>query len=288
LEQGRIVKLIGGLYTVLKDNGERIELKARGRFRHQNKSPKVGDIVIFNQEFIHEVLPRQNELKRPPIANVDQAILVNSAKEPNFSFSLLDRFLLLIENEDIRPVLVVTKIDLLSDVEIAELKNQLSYYKKYYDVVYLSGKTKENVDLIKPILKNKVSVLAGQSGAGKSSLLNAIDSSFQLATDEISKALGRGKHTTRHVELHRICNGLVADTPGFSKLDYSTLNVDNVPINFVDFFDLSSECKYRGCTHLEEPGCKVKLEVERGHIPLSRYQSYKQIYMEIKNQKIKY
>lgn len=288
MEQGRIVKLIGGLYTVLKDNGERIELKARGRFRHQNKSPKVGDIVIFNQEFIHEVLPRQNELKRPPIANVDQAILVNSAKEPNFSFSLLDRFLLLIENEDIRPVLVVTKIDLLSDVEIAELKNQLSYYKKYYDVVYLSGKTKENVDLIKPILKNKVSVLAGQSGAGKSSLLNAIDSSFQLATDEISKALGRGKHTTRHVELHRICNGLVADTPGFSKLDYSTLNVDNVPINFVDFFDLSSECKYRGCTHLEEPGCKVKLEVERGHIPLSRYQSYKQIYMEIKNQKIKY
>jgi ribosome biogenesis GTPase len=288
LEKGLITKLIGGLYTVLDENNESHELKARGRFRHVNTSPKVGDIVQFDDEFIKEVENRKNNLVRPPIANVDQAILINSAKEPNFSFNLLDRFLLLIENEDITPVIVVTKIDLLTTKELDELKRKLEYYESFYDVVYLSSVTKENVHLLNDLFNEKVSVFAGQTGAGKSSLLNAINPDFNLATNEISKALGRGKHTTRHSELLPIYGGLVADTPGFSKLDFYDIDIDNVPMNFVDFFELSSQCKYRGCTHINEPKCKVKEEVQKGNILPSRHENYKMIYDEIKNQKPKY
>ncbi len=288
MEKGLITKLIGGLYTVLDENNKSHELKARGRFRHVNTSPKVGDIVQFDDEFIKEVENRKNNLVRPPVANVDQAILINSAKEPNFSFNLLDRFLLLIENEDITPVIVVTKIDLLTTKELDELKRKLEYYESFYDVVYLSSVTKENVHLLNDLFNEKVSVFAGQTGAGKSSLLNAINPDFNLATNEISKALGRGKHTTRHSELLPIYGGLVADTPGFSKLDFYDIDIDNVPMNFVDFFELSSQCKYRGCTHINEPKCKVKEEVEKGNILPSRHDNYKMIYDEIKNQKPKY
>lgn len=288
MKDGLIVKLIGGLYTVMDNDHHKYELKARGLFRHNNESPKVGDRVTFNEEFIQTIKERTNDLVRPPVANVDQAILINSAKEPNFSFNLLDRFLVLIENEDITPVIVITKIDLLTEPELTELKEQLTYYEKFYQVVYLSSKTKENIEALTLLFQDKISVFAGQTGAGKSSLLNALNPKFNLETNEISKALGRGKHTTRHSELLDVLGGLVADTPGFSRLDFFDIDLDNVPMNFVDFFALSNQCKFRACTHHDEPKCKVKEELEKGNILPSRYKNYLLIYQEIQEQKPKY
>ena len=288
MKQGLIIKLTGGLYTVMDADHKKYELKARGLFRHTNESPKVGDHVSFDDEFIQELHERVNNLVRPPVANVDQALLINSAKEPNFSFNLLDRFLMLIENEDIKPVIIVTKIDLMEQEELDQLKQQLSYYESFYQVVYLSSKTNENVEALTTLFKDKVSVFAGQTGAGKSSLLNALNPAFNLETNKISKALGRGKHTTRHSELLEVFGGLVADTPGFSKLDFYDIDLDNVPVNFIDFFELSSECKFRACTHINEPKCKVQEEVNNGTILPSRYDNYKLIYQEIKDQKPKY
>ncbi len=288
MEKGLITKLTGGLYTVRDESNNSFKLKARGKFRHTKESPKVGDRVMFDEEFIKELLPRDNNLARPALANIDQAILINSCKEPDFSFNLLDRFLLLIEHESITPVIVLTKTDLIPEDELIKLKENMKYYEPYYRVIYTSTVTKEGAEEFKTLFKDKISMFAGQTGAGKSSLLNILDTSLNLKTGEISKALGRGKHTTRHSELHDLFGGLVADTPGFSKLEFYDIKEEDVPDCFVDFFELSSECKYRGCTHINEPKCKVKSEVENGNIIQSRYYNYKLIIDEIKNQKIKY
>ncbi len=288
MEKGLITKLIGGLYTVRDENKNSYELKARGKFRHTKESPKVGDKVMFDSDFIMEILPRENNLARPALANMDQAILINSCKEPDFSFNLFDRFLLLIEHESITPVIVLTKTDLMPPEQLTRLKEDMKYYEAYYQVIYTSTVTKEGTEEFKHLFKDKVSMFAGQTGAGKSSLLNVLDTTLNLKTNAISKALGRGKHTTRHSELHDLFGGLVADTPGFSKLEFYDIKEEEVPDCFVDFFELSSQCKYRGCTHINEPKCKVKEEVENGNIIQSRYYNYKLILDEIKNQKIKY
>ncbi len=288
MKKGRITKLIGGLYTVLDEQNISHVLKARGKFRHKDESPKVGDMVTFNDDFIMTLFPRKNNLTRPPICNIDQAILIHSAKQPDFSFNLLDRFLLLIEHESIKPVIVITKIDLLTDEELRKLQEQMTYYEQYYDVYYLSNKSQIGVRDIKDMFNEKVSVFAGQTGAGKSSLLNSLNPEFKLETNEISKALGRGKHTTRHSELHPLFGGLVADTPGFSKLEFYDILEEEIKDCFVDFFTISSQCKFRGCTHINEPKCAVKAELEKGTILPSRYQNYVSITEEIKSQKPKY
>lgn len=288
MRNGQIIKLIGGLYTVLDEEKIETILKPRGKFRHNKTSPKVGDYVLFNDDVITDVLPRKNDLVRPQIANVDQAILVHSATNPTFSFNLLDRFLTIIENEDITPVIIVTKIDLLENDALVEIKEKLTYYESFYDVYYIDGKHGLNIQSIESVFKDKVSVLAGQTGAGKSTLMNALRPELNLKTDEISKALGRGKHTTRHVELMAFNDGLVADTPGFSKLDFRNIPLENVPMNYVDFFKLSHQCKFNGCTHINEPGCEVKARVKNGDILPSRYENYKKIYEEIKQIKPKY
>jgi ribosome biogenesis GTPase len=288
LKNGRIIKLTGGLYTVLNEDNQLVtNVKARGLFRHTNESPKVGDFVTYDDSFIMTIEERENSLFRPPIANVDQAILIQSAKAPDFQFTLLDQFLLLIEHEDIVPVIVVNKIDLLTDDELIQLKKDMTYYESFYDVFYVSAKKQIGLELLPEIFRDKVNVLAGQTGAGKSSLLNALDAKLNIKTNEISKALGRGKHTTRHTELIPLFGGLIADTPGFSKLDFSHINEDEVAHCFVDFFELSSGCKFRECKHINEPKCAVKEHVKNGQILPVRYDDYLYIMNIVKENKNK-
>lgn len=282
MRKGRVIKLIGGLYTVVDETKQRYTLKPLGIFRHRNIQLKVGDFVEFNDDVITSVEDRKNDLYRPMIANVDQVLLVNSAKEPDFSFLLLDKFLTLIESNHIKPVIVITKVDLLSQEDLVVLKEKLSYYQKFYQVVYFSSKTHENLDAIKEITKNKVNVLAGQTGAGKSTILNTLNPDLDIRTNVISKALGRGKHTTRHVELIEFGEGYIADTPGFSSLEFKDITLENIKYYFIDFFELSHDCKFNECSHIHEPGCIVKKHVKEGLILSERYENYVQIYEEIK------
>ncbi len=285
MKEGRIIKLIGGQYSVIDTDQETHILKPRGIFRHHNESPKVGDWVQFDEGLIQTVSPRFNDLVRPPIANVDQAILINSLKRPDFSFFLLDRFLLMAESEAIRPVIVVNKIDAISDAALKQIKQALTYYASYFDIFYVSAKDPSTLGDFPNIFTDKISVFAGQSGAGKSALLNALNSDFKLIEGETSKALGRGRHTTRHSELHPLHGGLVADTPGFSKLDFSDIEATDIPHFYPDFFNRARGCKFNECQHLKEPKCAVKQAVDAGEIPGVRYENYVRIYEEIKNQK---
>ncbi len=288
MKKGRIIKLIGGIYTVVDDSFVRTEMRPLGVFRYKKISPKVGDIVMYDAFSIHEVLERTNDLVRPSICNVDQALLISSSKKPDFSSILLDKFLALVEFNRILPVIIITKIDLLSENELKELKNYLAYYERYFKVIYFSTKTKVGLEEVIQTIDSKVNVLTGQTGAGKSSLLNTIDPNLNLATDEISLALGRGKHTTRHTELIQLHGGWIADTPGFSKLEFTDMEEVQLKDCFPDFFDLSHECKYNGCMHEQEPGCKVKEAVLNKLIPLERYQNYLKLKDEIHHIKKKY
>jgi len=279
--KGRITKLIGGLYTV-KVEDEYLLRKARGKFRHTKESPKVGDIVDIDSDFIIKIHERKNELVRPPLANIDQVLLVFSAIEPEISFSLLDRFISLITYNHIEIILVVTKMDLLNAEQIISLKESLKYYGTMFRVIYTKSITDHNfTDL--HILKDKISVLAGQSGVGKSTLINAI-SGRNILTQPISKSLGRGKHTTRHSELMEVEGGLVADTAGFSSLDFLDMDEVNLAQSFHDFFELSDGCRYRGCLHISEPKCAVKEQVGVT-IPESRYNNYLQFMEDVKSRR---
>ena len=282
--EGRIVKLTGGLYTVHTLEGM-IEAKPRGLFRHHNQAPKVGDLVTLDASTITHVEPRKNDLERPSIANVDQAFLLNAAQAPEFSFNLLDRFLTLIESHGVNVVIVVPKIDLLSDAELKALQKDLAYYAPFYDIHYVSKHDPDTFVGLKRTLHGKISVLAGQTGAGKSSLLNVLDPTLNIQTGEISKALGRGRHTTRHTQLWPVEGGWLADTPGFSKLSFDHLKPEDLKDYFVDFVALSEGCKFRGCQHINEPNCQVKAAVEAGTLLKSRYQNYRLLHQELKDVK---
>lgn len=279
--KGLITKLIGGLYTI-KVNDEYLERKARGKFRHTNESPKVGDLVDIDDNFITKIYERKNELVRPPVANIDQVLLVFSATEPEISFSLLDRFISLITYNHIDIVLVITKMDLLEESKKEELKESLKYYETLFKIIYTKSITDHNFKDLR-ILEDKISVLAGQSGVGKSTLINAI-SGRNILTQPISKSLGRGKHTTRHSELMEVEGGLVADTAGFSSLDFLDMDEVNLAQSFHDFFELGHDCKYRGCLHISEPKCNVKANVG-SIIPESRYNNYLSFMEEVKSRK---
>ncbi len=288
MKKGRIIKSLGALYIVVDEFMIRHEMKALGILRYQNEKPKVGDMVMFDDFSIVKLLERENDLVRPSICNIDQALLITSAKAPEFSFNLLDKFLLLIVASNIKPVIVVSKMDLLKTDETIILRQKLAYYHRFFPVLYFSTKTKEGLQDIVEITSGKVNVLAGQTGAGKSSLLNTLNPELHLATDEISKALGRGKHTTRHVELIQFQAGWIADTPGFSKLDFTGLEADTFGQFYPDFFALSHDCRFNGCTHTHEPGCKVKLAYESQEILPERYENYLHFYEEIKAIKPRY
>ena len=268
--EGRIIKNISNDYVV-KINDELYSCKPRGKFRMNKMVPLVGDIVDIDIEnnYILDIKKRKNCLIRPSVANVDKAIIVTSVK-PKLDTNLLDKLLVIISYNNIEPVICFTKLDLLLEEEKKEVDELILYYKRVgYTVI-------KNTDLesLQNVLNNSLSVFVGQSGAGKSTLLNILDSSLELKTNEISKALGRGKHTTRHVELFSVYDGLVVDTPGFSALDLSELSDMDIRDNMNEMFDNLDSCKYRDCMHVKEDGCYIKHLVSEGNIIKSRYDNY--------------
>lgn len=269
--QGRIIKQISNDYTVKTPSQEYI-CKARGKFRNMEISPLVGDFVEIDEKnnYILDILPRKNELKRPKIANIDMAIIITSLKKPNFDTNLLDKLLAIIIFNNIKPVIIFTKSDLLNKEELNSFKTYFEYYKKIGIDVYMNYET----DKIKTIFQNKVSVFTGQSGAGKSTLLNNLDKNLNLKTNEISEALNRGKHTTRHTELLEIYGGLVADTPGFSSLDFNDMTKGDIRDSTIEFNSYRKDCKYSDCMHYKEDKCEIKNKVGDGTILQSRYDNY--------------
>lgn len=294
MAEGRIIKAISGFYYVQADDGI-YTCKGRGVFRKQKITPLVGDFVTFDytdekEGYIQTIADRKNELTRPPIANITQAIIVTTACEPIFSSLLLDRFLVKVAAKGIKPIIVMTKKDLATNADITKMNHYIADYEALgYDVYFVTLEDKDSkLESIQKHLKNEVTVLIGQSGVGKSSLLNKISPNLQIATDEISKSLGRGKHTTRHVELIKMNEGLVADTPGFSSLEFTELNQEELDNCFIEMRDYKSTCKFRSCLHIKEPQCAVKQAVELGNIKQYRYDHYMQFLKEIKDRKPRY
>ena len=268
---GIIIKNISNDYTIFSEKKEYI-CKARGKFRKDKITPLVGDKCIFDPEkkYIIEIEKRKTELVRPPVANIDQAFIITSAKEPDFSSNLLDKLLCIIEYNNIKPIICFTKLDLLNKEEINNIENIIKYYKKIGYQVFKNTEIEE----IKKQFKNKKTVFTGQSGAGKSTLLNRLDKNLNLKTNEISQALGRGKHTTRHVELLNLYDGLIADTPGFSSLEFNDMTKEDIRDNFIEFNIYRHKCEYKDCMHISEKNCKIKEELEKGNILKSRYENY--------------
>lgn len=286
--QGQLKKALSGFYYI-QHEGNLYQTRARGNFRKRKVKPLVGDFVEFESTsltdgYLLEIFPRKNELVRPPVANVDQVIVVASLVEPDFSYHLLDRFLVSLEQKQIEPVIYLSKVDLLGDTTLLE-EIKATYRLAGYRVIIGD---EDGLNQVKALLKNRLTVLAGQSGAGKSTLLNQLVPGLALETGEISEALNRGKHTTRHVELIDVAKGLVADTPGFSSIDFFDLEVTDLPKMFPEFVVLQDACRFRECSHTHEPDCAVKEALAEGKIAQIRYDNYLLFLQELKNQRPTY
>ena len=274
---GQVIRVISNLYTV-KIGEQLYGCRARGIFRKEKITPMVGDNVIVDTDYnvIVKILPRKNELKRPVVANVDVAVVVTSVKKPDLDLNLLDRLLSIIRFNNIEPVICFTKLDLLNDEEKQMIANLQDYYEMIGITCFYNTETME----IKKYIKGKIVVLAGQTGAGKSSLLNTLEESLNIETNEICEALGRGKHTTRHVELFGIGEGFIADTPGFSAVDFEGMTKEDLRDTFIEFKNY--ECKFRDCMHNKEIECGVKEALEEKRILQSRYNNYLKFLEELK------
>ena len=285
--KAQIIKIVSKEYTLYTEEKEIVKAVLTGKIRKQ-VTPVVGDYVqaekLHEQWTVQKILERSSYMQRPAIANVNQALIIMSCKDPDFSSALVDRISILVKKAGITPILVVTKCDMGMEGYIQE---SVEEYQNGPMRVILTGKDR-NCEELEEVLKGKVSVLTGQSGAGKSSLLNRLDPTFQLATQEISKALGRGKHTTRHTELHFVRGGLVADTPGFSSLDFSNISKQVLGQCMVDFEPYIGQCRFNDCIHQNEPGCAIKQAVEEKKIPLRRYRNYLDVLEIIQQRKEKY
>ena len=267
---GRIIKQISNDYTVELES-ELVVCKPRGKFRKMDLSPIVGDYVTnyYDNKYIIEINKRKNELIRPRIANVDYAVVITSVQIPEFSSNLLDKLLVNIEFNNIEPIICFTKMDLVDDIKREEINNYIDYYRSIGYKVFVN--TDES---IKEIFKDKLTVFTGQSGAGKSTLLNRLDSTLKLETNEVSIALGRGKHTTRHTEFIPVCGGYIADTPGFSSLSFEGMSNGDIRDNFIEFNKYRSDCEYGDCMHDNESNCEIKRRVASKDILESRYENY--------------
>jgi len=262
----------------------------RGKFKQQGIRPIVGDIVEYigfddMKGRIENILPRKNELNRPKIANIDQVILVLTISHPPISLITLDKFLIMAELQEIESVLVFNKVDLLDSSAKIDQDKLMAYYSKYHTCIQTSAKTSQGIDILKRLFNGKISTMAGMSGVGKSSLLNAIEPGLKLREGDLSQQLVRGKHTTTYTELLGIGEtGLIADTPGFAFLDLKDFDSENIRFLMPDLIDYSSMCSFENCMHVSEPGCAVKEAVEEGKILMSRYENYLKILDEIDNQ----
>lgn len=267
--RGQIVKISSDLYFVSAE-GNVYPCKCRGLFRKEHITPVVGDYVLFSKEkkLIESILNRKNVFNRPKVSNIDQAFLITSLKTPDFSLNLLDKFISLMEINNVEPIICITKKDLVKDEEFSKICEILNYYQKIgYKVVYNT-----DTDKICELLANKTSVFTGQTGAGKTTLLNKLNPAWNLKTGEVSEALGRGKHTTRVVELFEFMGGKVMDTPGFSALDLANYSDDEIRNSFVEFSMFP--CPFKDCSHTKEKECFVKREVLENNILESRYLNY--------------
>ncbi len=284
--KGTIIKGIGGFYYV-EAADEIFECKARGVFRKEKLTPLVGDKVTVSindnaENTVDEIMPRKNVLTRPPVVNIDNLIIVVSTVEPKPSTLVIDKLIAVAEHKDIEPIIVITKSDLASAREIYDI-----YTLAGFNTITVSNETGSGIDEVKAVLNGKISALTGNSGVGKTSLLNNLDSSLDLKTAHISKKLGRGRHTTRQAELYRVCGGFVVDTPGFSSFEIDKDDIimkDELPYCFRDFSEYIDKCKFfPSCTHTADKGCAVIEAVNEGKISKSRHNSYVQLYNSVKD-----
>ena len=269
----RIIKIISQEYTLLLEDKRVVKAILAGKMR-LNDYPVVGDIVeyeiIEDNYVIQRICQRQNYMIRPNLANIDQAIIMMSLKDPDFSYELVNRLIILIEYSNIKPIICISKADLGDEKIIKEIYD---YYNLMNYEILISKKDSSNI-IFEDLFKSKISVLCGQSGVGKSTLLNNLNPELNLKTNQISKALNRGKHTTRHVELFELYGGYIADTPGFSSLDLSFIDKDLLANHISVFEKYLGNCRFNNCMHLNEPECAIKKAVEDGFIKESFYKTY--------------
>jgi len=287
MKEGIITKGIGGFYYI-DYQGKIYECKARGIFRKNNLTPMVGDrvmISVLSEEkslgVIEEIMERETELIRPAVANVNQAIVVFAVTQPEPTLTLLDRFLILAESQDLDITICLNKTDLADESRYKELLD--IYGSTGYNIILTSKKLQRGIEDLREALRGKITVFAGPSGVGKSSLLNQVQSDIVLQTGEVSSKTDRGKHTTRHVELIKVENlGWVVDTPGFSSLALDFMKEEDLPYYFKEFLPFIEDCRFNSCLHNNEPQCGVKQAIEDGKIHASRYESYKLFLEEIR------
>ena len=283
-KSGLLLQGIGGFYYVEAD-GQIYECKARGAFRKRGQKPLAGDrVTILLEEggtTVTEIAPRKNSLIRPPVANLDQLFLITSMKEPSPNLLVLDKMIAVAESKGIEPVIVFTKTDLADAAAYCEI-----YRKAGFPVIETSPESESGIAEIRERLQGRISAFAGNTGAGKSTLLNRISPRFTRETGEISQKLGRGRHTTRSVELLPLENGYVADTPGFSTVDierFDMVRKEDLPHAFREFAPYLEQCRFQSCAHIGEKGCAVCAAVQAGEIPRSRHDSYVAMYQEVKD-----
>ena len=289
--QGKIIKGIAGFYYVHVVESGLYECKAKGIFRKEKMKPLVGDVVeidildeIEKKGNITEIIERKNELIRPAVANIDQALVVFAVTKPKPHFNLLDRFLIMMESKEIPVVLCFNKKDIATEPEIQELKE--IYEKCGYQMIFTSALEEENTEELKNLLRGKTTAIAGPSGVGKSSLINIFQPDANMETGCISEKIERGKHTTRHSELIWIeDNTYIMDTPGFSSLYTNEFEKEELKYYFTEFAEYEGLCRFLGCDHVHEPGCAVKQALDEGKIHPVRYTNYLEMYNELKEKR---
>jgi ribosome biogenesis GTPase len=287
--KGTIIKGIGGFYYIKTDQGI-FECKGRGLFRKEKLVPCVGDHIMLEPDELDEykgtivkILPRKNIFVRPPVANLDQLLIVMAMEKPEPNFYLLDKFLVMAEKNQVDIIIAFNKIDLIEEEEV---KKVLEIYDNLYPLFFFSAEAGVGIEEIKLELKNKQTAISGPSGVGKSTLINKMHEDLNLEVGGISVKSQRGKHTTRHVEIFELNNGgMVFDTPGFTSFETVDVNLEELHFMFPELQKLALECRFKTCTHINEPDCAVKLSLEQGGINRSRYESYVNLYNEIKSQR---